>query len=161
MGGHDLAHGHIEEPLLQAFRGPAYVAVRYQARHFAVYDSYGQTQLSDADFDDGLSQPHLGVDDGQVVGSHHIVGPHEQPASQGASGVESGKVALLEMAGFHEGASQGVAHGQRGCGAAGGGQIERAGFLRHEYVYMVGGILGQERFRVSRHAHKRYATLYQ
>ena len=69
--------------------------------------------------------------------------------------MEFGKVALLEVAGLHQRAGQRVAHGQRGGGTARGSQVEGAGLLLHLYVYMVSGVLCQQRLRIAGHAYER------
>jgi len=53
----------------------------------------------------------------------------EQAAAKRAAGMRAGEIFRAEAAGIEQGDGQGIAQGQRGGGAGGGGQVVRAGFL--------------------------------
>ena len=60
--------------------------------------------------------------------AHHFVEGHQEPLAQVASGVIALKVLESKITQLDERDREGVAHGELGGGAGGGGQAERAGF---------------------------------
>ena len=127
------------------------VAVGNQTFHTAVAERDTKAQLALAHMDDGLAQMHVGGNNRKVVAAHHILGGGEQAAAQLAAGVELGEVAGLEVAHLHQRHGQGVAHGQRGGGAARGGQVQRTCFALYVHRDVGGGIFGQQRGGVAGH----------
>ena len=63
-----------------------------------------------------------------IVFAHDIADAGEEGASEAATGVELGKVFVAETAGFEKDHGEGVAEHEHVGGAAGGGEVEGAGF---------------------------------
>ena len=131
-GGHDVAHGLIEEFSLPLLHGTADISIGNQTDDTLVFiERDSQSELTLAHMDDSLAQMHLLRDDRHVFAAHHVFGGGEETLAQFAARMELGKVAWLEVAHLHQGYCQSIAHGEGSSGTAGRSKVERTSLLFH------------------------------
>ena len=77
-----------------------------------------------------------------VAGMHDIGDVQQQAPAQRAGRVRAGEIVGGEAARLQQGHRQRIAHGQRGGGAGGRGQVQRAGLGRHADIQVHVGVRG-------------------
>jgi hypothetical protein len=79
-------------------------------------------------FEGGIDGGIGGGGDELVAFAHDIADAGEEGATEAAAGVELGEIFVAESAGFEEDHGEGIAEHEHVGGAAGGGEVEGAGF---------------------------------